>query len=88
MSTGAGDGQATSCSNCGTTRTSLWRRDAAKGTPLCNACGLFWKLHGVARPRSMRSEVVRKRNRGGTLATPVVSTGGSSRRSGVSSRGM
>ncbi|KAI8803330.1 hypothetical protein BJ742DRAFT_777315 [Cladochytrium replicatum] len=88
LSMGTPDGQPTECSNCGTTRTSLWRRDAAKGTPLCNACGLFWKLHGVPRPRSMRSEVVRKRNRSGTLATPVVTTSGSSRRSGVPTRGL
>ncbi|KAJ1564444.1 hypothetical protein HK096_007951 [Nowakowskiella sp. JEL0078] len=51
------------CSNCGTTNTSLWRRDKA-GEPLCNACGLFFKLHGVMRPISMKSDVVRKRNRG------------------------
>lgn len=42
------------CSNCHTTRTPLWRRND-KGAPLCNACGLFYKLHGVTRPISMKT---------------------------------
>ncbi|KAJ3054220.1 hypothetical protein HK097_002389 [Rhizophlyctis rosea] len=53
---------ASECSNCGTTKTSLWRRTLA-GDPLCNACGLFLKLHGVMRPLSMKSDVIRKRQR-------------------------
>lgn len=53
----------TTCVNCAATQTPLWRRNGA-GEPLCNACGLFWKLHGVDRPVSMKSDVVRKRNRG------------------------
>ena len=52
----------TTCFNCGTSTTSLWRRDGA-GNPLCNACGLFFKLHGVVRPLSMKKDVIRKRNR-------------------------
>ncbi|KAI8814832.1 hypothetical protein BJ742DRAFT_668071, partial [Cladochytrium replicatum] len=50
------------CSNCGTTNTPLWRRNVS-GEPLCNACGLFYKLHGVMRPVSMKNEVIRRRNR-------------------------
>lgn len=35
------------CSNCHTTNTTLWRRNA-DGEPVCNACGLYMKLHGVS----------------------------------------
>lgn len=35
-----------SCTNCHTTTTTLWRRNA-EGEPVCNACGLYMKLHGV-----------------------------------------
>uniref|UniRef100_A0A8V0ZPS1 GATA binding protein 5 n=1 Tax=Gallus gallus TaxID=9031 RepID=A0A8V0ZPS1_CHICK len=33
------------CTNCHTTNTTLWRRNA-EGEPVCNACGLYMKLHG------------------------------------------
>lgn len=36
-----------SCTNCHTTTTTLWRRNA-EGEPVCNACGLYMKLHGVS----------------------------------------
>ncbi|TKY89470.1 hypothetical protein EX895_002001 [Sporisorium graminicola] len=52
----------TVCSNCHTTKTPLWRRDP-EGQPLCNACGLFLKLHGVVRPLSLKTDVIKKRNR-------------------------
>lgn len=51
-----------SCSNCGTTKTPLWRRDE-RGYILCNACGLFFKLHGKPRPISLKTDVIRSRNR-------------------------
>ncbi|EGW35744.1 uncharacterized protein SPAPADRAFT_58947, partial [Spathaspora passalidarum NRRL Y-27907] len=53
-----------SCSNCHTRTTPLWRRDP-EGQPLCNACGLFLKLHGVVRPLSLKTDVIKKRQRGG-----------------------
>ncbi|SCU82997.1 LAFA_0D01200g1_1 [Lachancea sp. 'fantastica'] len=49
------------CFNCKTTKTPLWRRDA-DGNTMCNACGLFQKLHGTMRPLSLKSDVIRKRN--------------------------
>ncbi|KAF8234058.1 hypothetical protein L208DRAFT_857215 [Tricholoma matsutake] len=48
------------CTNCQTTNTPLWRRDP-EGQPLCNACGLFYKLHGVVRPLSLKTDVIKKR---------------------------
>lgn len=51
------------CTNCATTTTPLWRRNP-EGQPLCNACGLFLKLHGVVRPLSLKTDVIKKRNRG------------------------
>ncbi|XP_045614517.1 uncharacterized protein [Procambarus clarkii] len=37
------------CANCGTNNTKLWRRND-KGEIVCNACGLYFKLHGINRP--------------------------------------
>jgi GATA-binding protein len=53
----------TTCTNCFTQTTPLWRRNP-EGHPLCNACGLFLKLHGVVRPLSLKTDVIKKRNRG------------------------
>lgn len=36
------------CANCTTTTTTLWRRNNS-GDPVCNACGLYFKLHNVSR---------------------------------------
>lgn len=51
------------CTNCDTKTTPLWRRNP-QGEPLCNACGLFLKLHGTVRPRSLKTDVIKKRQRG------------------------
>ncbi|KAG0747620.1 hypothetical protein G6F57_001865 [Rhizopus arrhizus] len=56
----------TVCSNCGTNKTPLWRRNA-EGSPLCNACGLYYKLHNEKRPLSMKTDVIKKRQRTETL---------------------
>ncbi|CAO3613432.1 unnamed protein product [Cunninghamella echinulata] len=50
------------CSNCSTTTTPLWRRDD-EGSPLCNACGLYLKLHHEKRPLSMKTDIIKKRQR-------------------------
>lgn len=50
------------CQNCKTTVTPLWRRDN-QGNSLCNACGLFLKLHGRARPTCFKTNVIKPRNR-------------------------
>ncbi|CAH02646.1 nitrogen-responsive transcriptional regulator GLN3 [Kluyveromyces lactis] len=51
----------TQCYNCKTLKTPLWRRDP-DGNTLCNACGLFQKLHGTMRPLSLKSDIIKKRN--------------------------
>ncbi|KAI8975938.1 hypothetical protein BDB01DRAFT_804744 [Pilobolus umbonatus] len=50
------------CVNCRTTTTPLWRRDEHENT-ICNACGLYYKLHNVHRPVSMRRSVIKRRKR-------------------------
>ncbi|KAL4623361.1 transcription factor GATA-6 [Arapaima gigas] len=51
-----------SCANCQTSTTTLWRRNA-DGEPVCNACGLYTKLHGVPRPLAMKKEGIQTRKR-------------------------
>ncbi|KII90088.1 hypothetical protein PLICRDRAFT_174876 [Plicaturopsis crispa FD-325 SS-3] len=75
------------CYNCHTTATPLWRKDD-EGKTVCNACGLYYKLHGSARPISMKSDVIRKRSRHdarrmghGVSDTPSASPGASRRTS-------
>ena len=67
---GENNGIPTTCTNCYTQTTPLWRRNP-EGHPLCNACGLFLKLHGVVRPLSLKTDVIKKRNRGSGNTLPV-----------------
>lgn len=48
-------------SNCGTTKTPLWRR-APNGAVICNACGLYYKARNQMRPVGLK--------RGAGTATP------------------
>ncbi|XP_040564983.1 uncharacterized protein [Lepeophtheirus salmonis] len=50
------------CVNCFTKTTSLWRRDGS-GSSICNACGLYFKLHGVDRPLQYRKDHIQTRKR-------------------------
>ncbi|CAO3624633.1 unnamed protein product [Mucor fragilis] len=74
-STSAKANGTTRCTNCLTGNTPLWRRNP-QGQPLCNACGLFLKLHGTVRPLSLKTDIIKKRNRSGSQKenTTTVST--------------
>ncbi|KAF1759840.1 hypothetical protein GCK72_016307 [Caenorhabditis remanei] len=50
------------CSNCSTTKTTAWRRDMA-GRLVCNACGLYYRLHRTHRPVHMRKDFIQQRFR-------------------------
>ncbi|UJR09548.1 hypothetical protein I4U23_013784 [Adineta vaga] len=50
------------CANCQTQTTTLWRRNC-DGEPVCNACGLYYKLHHVSRPLNMVKEGIQTRRR-------------------------
>ncbi|KAI8604482.1 hypothetical protein EDD21DRAFT_291766, partial [Dissophora ornata] len=50
------------CANCGQTQTPLWRKDA-KGQSICNACGLYARLHQRDRPITMRKSKITRRKR-------------------------
>lgn len=57
------DDLAIACYNCSTTITPLWRRDDS-GNTICNACGLYYKLHGSHRPVKMKKTTIKRRKRG------------------------
>ncbi|KAF9912727.1 hypothetical protein EC991_009463 [Linnemannia zychae] len=61
--------QGIECANCSQTQTPLWRKNDA-GDPICNACGLYAKLHKRDRPVTMRKSKISRRRRdwGGNLA--------------------
>ncbi|XP_059487578.1 erythroid transcription factor-like [Neocloeon triangulifer] len=58
----AGRRSGVTCANCQTTTTTLWRRNN-NGEPVCNACGLYYKLHSVNRPLSMKKDGIQTRKR-------------------------
>ncbi|XP_037540476.1 transcription factor GATA-5 [Nematolebias whitei] len=62
------------CTNCHTSTTTLWRRNA-EGEPVCNACGLYMKLHGVPRPLAMKKESIQTRKRKPKVSKNKTSTG-------------
>ncbi|XP_076837706.1 transcription factor GATA-6 [Brachyhypopomus gauderio] len=85
-----------SCANCQTSTTTLWRRNA-EGEPVCNACGLYTKLHGVPRPLAMKKEGIQTRKRkpknlnktkgsSGSSSVPMTPTSSSSSTSEESSK--
>ncbi|XP_039295806.1 box A-binding factor isoform X2 [Nilaparvata lugens] len=63
-----------SCANCSTNTTTLWRRNN-NGEPVCNACGLYFKLHNVNRPLAMKKEVIQSRKRKPKSSNSVTSGG-------------
>lgn len=50
------------CANCLQTNTPLWRKNE-NGQAVCNACGLYSKMHNRNRPLAMRKPSVQKRKR-------------------------
>uniref|UniRef100_A0A1I7XBK6 GATA-type domain-containing protein n=1 Tax=Heterorhabditis bacteriophora TaxID=37862 RepID=A0A1I7XBK6_HETBA len=60
------------CSNCMTTKTTAWRRDLA-GKLVCNACGLYYRLHRTHRPVHMRKDFIQQRFRRKTKEEEVSS---------------
>ncbi|KAI9257155.1 hypothetical protein BDA99DRAFT_573483 [Phascolomyces articulosus] len=50
------------CTNCSTRNSPLWRRDTENNI-ICNACGLYYKLHNFHRPTSMKRTVIKRRKR-------------------------
>ena len=51
------------CTNCQTSNTSTWRKDG-EGRPLCNACGLYFRIHKIHRPAEWaRTGAIMRRQR-------------------------
>ncbi|KAJ6481497.1 hypothetical protein C8R47DRAFT_589814 [Mycena vitilis] len=50
------------CVNCGTRKTSTWRRNKA-GEQVCNACGVYERMNGKPRPLALRNDKIRPRSK-------------------------
>ncbi|KAG0167266.1 hypothetical protein DFQ28_004558 [Apophysomyces sp. BC1034] len=57
-----GDNNNIQCVNCQQTQTPLWRKNE-QGEPVCNACGLYAKMHRRNRPVAMRKTTIQRRRR-------------------------
>ncbi|EPR78977.1 GATA-binding protein [Spraguea lophii 42_110] len=51
------------CVHCGTKKTTLWRRWYNESF-VCNACGLYFKLHNKPRPLKLQEKHIKRRDRG------------------------
>ncbi|XP_060798942.1 zinc finger transcription factor Trps1 isoform X1 [Neoarius graeffei] len=76
------------CANCLTTKTSLWRKNA-NGGYVCNACGLYQKLHSTPRPLNIikqnnGEQIIRRRTRKRLNPDSVASEQASSKQQRVS----
>ncbi|GAA5834041.1 hypothetical protein JCM11251_003600 [Rhodosporidiobolus azoricus] len=60
------------CSHCGSITTPLWRR-GPDDELLCNACGLYLKLHGKSRPKTFGKNNGSKRSSNGAAAQAAAS---------------
>lgn len=63
------------CSNCWTTSTPSWRRGDHGKSLLCNACGLYQKLHGRTRPYTVTPGGKTKALKGGHERAVCISCG-------------
>ncbi|KAF9564559.1 putative electron transfer flavoprotein subunit [Mortierella alpina] len=68
------------CANCGQTQTPLWRKDV-KGRSICNACGLYARLHHRDRPVTMRKTKIARRKRDWSAAQEKMTANKSSNHS-------
>ena len=63
------------CSNCKTTDTPVWRRDVA-GRHVCNACGIYSRVHKQDRPIQKASDSAKVSKSKRKLSDPTMSPGG------------